>query len=332
VPQPDPITGVPQYNPAQSSPAPQAPPAAPGATGGVGIDGFGPITSNYLRAFNASIASQRSSIDTQLAQALGELGQRRNAAAGVIAGLPGAVGTNAAQAGAGLAQAGQAATAGLDPGAAAAIPTGVPQLQAGIKGVATGYSGMAPLLNLANMANSQGGEALLNSSADQAQDALGQQQQQFLQQLALQQLQTTASNDQYAQHAAIDDKYRLGDLAAQNAATQQNTADTAAQAAGLQNAAQLTSIQNSPAYKFAVQAMTTGLYNNSVPNGIFTGGNAGAQYGGHAGELQKQSGAQIAKMYSSNPTLLYALLAGGHLTQADLVSAGVSAPAPAPAA
>lgn len=332
----DPNTGVPQYNPQTSSailgPAPAQ--AGPPPAGGVGIDGFGPVMSNYLRAFNASIAASRANINTQLAGALGELGQRRDAAAKVVAGLPADIAANTATGVGALGAAANGAAAGLAPGAAQYSGPSVGQLQGDLVAAGSGATGAAASDQLANMANYQSGETALKQQAFAGNQALDDSQRAYLQQLQLKQLdgiqaqqQARQANDTYAAHAAIDDKYRRSD-AAYNADQQTRaTNDQAAKAAGLDNAAELDQLQSSPAYRFAIDAMTTGLYRPTQ----------GAQKGGilsqNDGPLKqvKMSGADVAKMYAgSNPKLVYALLAGGHLSLADVVAAGLAAPAPAP--
>jgi hypothetical protein len=158
---------------------------------GAGLTGTAPATAQpglnpayqpYLNAFNQSLQTSRAAIDKQLQQSLSELGQRRDAAAGVVAQLPNDVAQSYAGAQQGLqgAQQFSGTIAGMAPGAAAQANAMAAPLASALAQNRAGSASMVPFLNLANMAGAQGGEALLRQQALAGNQAIDQQQQGFL--------------------------------------------------------------------------------------------------------------------------------------------------------
>ena len=143
----------------------------------------------YVAAFNASLAKQRQSIDSQLAQSLGHLGARRDLAAKQIATMPGQFDKQAAASTANQAQ--EQAIANKAAGGAGGGQGNVNMpLQASvIQGNRQAGHAETPLLQLGAQANYDVGSAGLNQQAMVGQQSIDQQQQQF----ALAQLQHSQS-------------------------------------------------------------------------------------------------------------------------------------------
>jgi hypothetical protein len=139
--------------------------------------GPSPEQQNYIAAFNSSIAQQRSAIDQALWQAMGALGQRRDAAAGASAKLPDQVKAIYADVQGKVNQGNKTATA--------AAPTAVggdvnDKLIASALGQNQG-AGLAavPLVNAAIEANYTSGQTALNQQHLAGINDLAQQQAQF---------------------------------------------------------------------------------------------------------------------------------------------------------
>lgn len=315
-----------------SSPAPGVPSAAAAAAGAKPmsnvqmVPGFGPITSGYIDAYNASLANARSGINTQLAQALGELGQRRDAAAGIVAGLPGEVAKTAAGSQGALAQANKAALGALGPGSAGQIQVGQGALGSALAGEQSAAASMQPYLGLANMANYQSGAAGLRQQAMQGQQALDADQRQFMSSIIGAQLnnqfQTQRDQRQFEQQKQMM-QYQ-NDLQSQLYAQQQ--ADANAAQYGLKSGSHLDEISQSPAYQYAQLALSQGLYTpgSNSPWENLTGNWSGSNTPAAQPPQQvKQTPQQIIDKYkTSNPDLLRALAANG-LLPANLVQAAL---------
>lgn len=161
--------------------------------------GVDPAYLPYINAFNQNLTASRAAIDKQLAQAMGELGQRRDAAAAVVAQLPADAARAYQGSSTGLSQAAAAGQGAISPDVAGQVGALAAPLQAALSQNKAGTASMQPFLNLANMANYQGGTALLNQQAMAGRQQLDAEGRSFLTNLLGQQL----SYDQANSPAAI---------------------------------------------------------------------------------------------------------------------------------
>lgn len=311
------------------------PPAAPAqpqlAPNQYGLD---PSLTAYLDQFNTSLAGSRKAIDTQLAQAMGELGQRRDAAAHVVAGLPGEISRAYAPAQAGLQQAGVAGQGALSQDVRGSVGAMSGPLQSALAMEKGGGNAMRPYLDLANQANYGAGSAALRQQAMIGQQSIDAQQREFVQSLLANQLQRKQANDDFYAHSqfthdlnAEDDakhhEQAIADAAAghRTAMTDKADAEIDANTGGhIKTQAEMDSIRSSPAYRYAVSSMTTpGFLQGMSPDDV-------KQAAGLGLNIPTLTGAQIATKYAQNPQLLYALLADNRISASDIAKAGIQLP------
>lgn len=303
----------------------------PGQPSPYGLD---PSLTAYLSQFNSSIANSRKSIDTQLAQAMGELGQRRDAAAKVVAGLPGEVNQAYAPAQAGLQQAGVAGQGALSQDVRGSVGALAGPLQSALAQEKGGGNAMQPYLDLANQANYGAGSSALRQQAMVGQQALDSKQQDFVQSLLQNQLSRQQANDDFYSHSQFTHDLNQQDTqaahatAVQDATNAHNTAKTDAQdqaisgetGGHIQSQAEMDAIRSSPAYKYAVSSMTTaGFLSGMSPQ-------EAQQVKAMGINIPTLTGSEIATKYAQNPQLLYALLADNRITPADISKAGIQLP------
>lgn len=172
-------------------------------------DAWNASNQQYIDAFNKHYADSQGRLQSNLNQALGELGQRRDAAAQVVAGLPGQINSSYNFASGLLGGAEKAGLGALSKdvrGGASAY--NAPALETLALNRAAGQN-LAPFLNLGMMANYQSGAAGLRQQEMVGEQSLADQRANF----DMEQLHTKSQHEQ-----AIAD--RAAEWAHQDAATQ----------------------------------------------------------------------------------------------------------------
>jgi hypothetical protein len=276
----------------------------------------------YLNAYHNNIQQSRAMIDKQLTSALQSLGQRRDAAAGVVAQIPqlAAANYNTVRGNEKGAQNIAGGIAGLAPGTSAA--QAFAPLGAAAQQDVAGTKSMVPFMNLANMAAYQGGTTALQQQAMQGNQQLDSEQRAFQNQLLMAQI----TGDQSAKNLNTQHQWSIEDAQRAHAQTMQDQRTALAQQAGFTDGAQADAATNSPAYRYALQSMTGGIQDNNGgwgANGINTpisGAWAGTS---GAGGVKQLSGTEVAQKYRAQPDVLRALMMNGYLTPADLASVGI---------
>jgi hypothetical protein len=168
----------------------------------------------YIDALTGSIATSRASLDAQLRQSLGELGQRRDAASGVIATLPTEANAAYGEALGGFNAAGMQGGAKLSSDVLPQVQGFAQPYQTAFGQNKAGTASMQPLLGLGAMANAQQGEAALRTEHLRGSMDLDSQQRDLQNQLLLRQMdradrerERATEEDTYAAHRAIDYQY-----------------------------------------------------------------------------------------------------------------------------
>lgn len=205
--------------------------------------GVDPAYLPYINAFSQSLNASRAGIDKQLAQSLGELGQRRNAAAQVVAQLPGEANQSYAAAEQGLAGAGAAGAGAVSQDVAGSAGALAGPLREALAQNRGGTAAMQPFLNLANMANYQGGEALLNQQAMVGRQGIDAEQRGFLQNLLGNEIAQQQANSPAAVQRQTNQQL-TSSLISHGYQTDQNTVNA---------------VQSDPAYQRLVKLVTTGV-------------------------------------------------------------------------
>lgn len=264
----------------------------------------------YIDSFNKSLQSSQAAIAAQIAQAQQQMGQRRDAAAQVVAGLPAAAKQSYQGASQGLSSALAAGQGSLSPDVAGKVSALGGPLDAALQQNQAGESGMEPFLNLANMANYQTGSSNLSAAQANA-TAQGQTEQRTLQS-ALLQAQVAANSQQHqndftAQQNALNREASLGQQAA---ATDAQTNAQLAASGYHTTAAQVRAVQADPTGILAriTKLEQTGVTTAGAKKGPalilsspFGGGNPEdgtihRNFGSEASVTQRPTGTQIAAM------------------------------------
>ena len=242
-------------NPGYGVIAPPAPPTIPPPTSaqlaagmayGAAHESGNPNTlqpdTNYVQAFNASIGAQRQAIDNMLASSMSQLGDRRDAAAKVIAAMPGQVAQTYKSAEGQQSAIMNAANAGSKNDQAIGAGANAPLIQNELAANEAAGKAATPLVQLGATANYDLGAAGLQQQALAGTQAADQQQAAFdAQQAATQQaeqfqLAHTATPLSFAQQialkeAGVNPSYAVNPqtgLTADQTATQARDANSAA--------------------------------------------------------------------------------------------------------
>jgi hypothetical protein len=318
------------------APPPPPPPPPPQWQPPPMPDYMTPAMSQYVSQFQASQAQQQQAINSGLLQAMQGLGQRRDAAAKLVASVPGqynaiqAQATQAANSNAGA----PTVTAGQGAGVAqAAVNSNNALIAEGNRSIGQAGASMTPLLNMGVAADYSKGQTTLNNTHMMNQAAIAQQQTDFDQKMA--EMKASAAQDwmkmQYGYHH--DDAVRqqertdpnnmnsvqgqeayhqwMQDHGLEPKNTANGAADLNAQHFHFNDAADMQAASSGPWYQAVSQALVTGknapLNMPGMPQGSTV-------HGGNRDDLLKQ-------VVGSNVNTLWALRANGLISDADVIKA-----------
>jgi hypothetical protein len=280
----------------------------------------------YAGQFAASQQQQQQAINAGLLSAMAGLGQRRDAASKVVAGMPGQFQAIYNEATNGATHGVVPMPANLTPAAKAAEIANNNTNAGERAGYLAAGKGITPLMEAGVTADYSKGVSTLDNTKMQNEAALAQQNQAFQLEMAKSKDAAAAAQQSHSDAASMQQAGFLHDLQMQantfahqptpltpqqqQDLTNQGNLDLGAQKNGFTNYADQQAATNDPAYQWAISV----LYGKS--------GQTIANYpGGPTSEKAGDKGALI-KQLSGNPNILKALVMNGAISNADISAAG----------